>query len=240
MRLAQRVDPGPDQALHRIEEARAGQERDREEERKQKIYSAYSCLASRSASPRIFGIRADRRQRGEESGKRGQEQRHLVVDAVHDQHRNERHQRKRADLLRPLADRAPWTASTSSTACSADERRLVVARSLEHVMAIETVGELLADVVAQQPAARLDVAHLHGPAPVRATRRCAAGRRPRPPGRPIRPRDPRRARPASGPRRDASPEESARPRRWRRRRPSSRGSTRCRPSFPRSCQATTR
>ena len=94
---------------------------------------------------------ADRRQRGQEPGKRRQEQRHLVVDAVHDEHADERHECERANLLRALTDPSHGREHFVDGQLR-PERRLVLSRRVEHVVAVEPVGELFGDEVPEEHA----------------------------------------------------------------------------------------
>ena len=59
-------------------------------------------------------------------------------------------QRQPADVLGAAGAVGRSSTSTSSTARSACERRLVVAGGVEHVVAIERVGEIFADEVAEE------------------------------------------------------------------------------------------
>ena len=84
-----------------------------------------------------------------ERGERGAEQRYVVVDAVRDQQRHERDQGERADHLRP----PPVLCGSGERVVHpllGAHRSFVVSHLVEHVMAVQRRGQLLADVMAQQ------------------------------------------------------------------------------------------
>ncbi len=122
--------------------------------RKQKV--VFGILLARLAQRQRAHLRnaADRRQCRQEPGKRRQEQRHLVIDAVHDEHGDERDQRERADLLRAPADPGHGGQHLVDGQLGL-EGRFVLSRGVEDVVAIETVGEFFGDEVPQQQAPRL-------------------------------------------------------------------------------------
>ena len=146
---AQRLEAVGHERLHAVEEPGLREQRDRQEQREQKV--VFRVLVPRLAQGQGAHPRDgdDAKQRDGESGKGRQEQRHPMIDAVEDQETDERQQRQRAEELRaaPLARRG---CQHVVDVLRGQHRPLVVPGGIERVVAIEPVRQFLARVVTEQ------------------------------------------------------------------------------------------
>jgi hypothetical protein len=95
----------------------------------------------------------DAEHRGTEARERGEEERHLVIEPVHDEQPGERNQRQSAVELGP----APGLRRRGQRVVDpllGPHGTLVVAHRVEHIVAVERRRQFLADVVTEQQLAR--------------------------------------------------------------------------------------
>ena len=98
-----------------------------------------------------------------------------MVDAVHDEQRDERNEREPADLLRPPAPPRHGREHFVDRLFGL-EGRLVLAGRVEDVVAVEAVGQFLRHEVPEQQSSRVRSARPRESAPGRASRRRGCAR----------------------------------------------------------------